>query len=135
MYDHLLVAVTLDPAKGMSRAFDVARALRSAEGRITALHVLEEVPSYVSQHLPQDFMKRHVVEERDIFDRMIAEEEGVSPVLINGHAGHSIVEYASEHDVDCIVVGSHRLELSDYLLGSTAARVVRHANCAVHVMR
>ena len=36
---------------------------------------------------------------------------------------------------DCIVIGSHKPGLIDYLLGSTAARVVRHAPCAVHVLR
>ncbi len=42
---------------------------------------------------------------------------------------------AVAHAVDCIVIGSHKPGLSDYLLGSTAARVVRHAPCAVHVYR
>ena len=38
-------------------------------------------------------------------------------------------------DIECIVMGSHKPGFSDYLLGSTAARVVRHAPCAVHVYR
>ena len=56
-------------------------------------------------------------------------------VVVYGHAGTSILEYAEEHGCDCIVIASHRPGLGDYLLGSTAARVVRHAACSVHVMR
>ena len=37
--------------------------------------------------------------------------------------------------VAAIVVGSHRPSFGDYLIGSTAARVVRHAQCTVVVER
>ncbi|WP_371932559.1 universal stress protein [Pararhizobium sp. IMCC21322] len=46
-----------------------------------------------------------------------------------------MVEYAESNGVDCIIIASHRPGLQDYFLGSTAARVVRHAHCAVHVIR
>lgn len=50
-------------------------------------------------------------------------------------AGRVITEYANKSDIDCVVIGSHKPGLRDYFLGSTAARVVRHAKCAVHVLR
>ena len=37
--------------------------------------------------------------------------------------------------VDLIIVASHRPGLQDYFLGSTAAKVVRHAKCSVLVIR
>lgn len=46
-----------------------------------------------------------------------------------------ILETAQEADVDLIVVGSHRPKMKDYLLGTNAGRVVRHANCSVLVAR
>jgi len=64
--------------------------------------------------------------------------EGVDNATLNiveGHSGRTILDYAENHQADCIVVASHRPGLQDYLLGSTAARVVRHASCAVHVVR
>ena len=36
---------------------------------------------------------------------------------------------------ELIVIGSHRPEMQDYLLGPTAAKVVRHAKCSVLVVR
>ena len=38
-------------------------------------------------------------------------------------------------EADLIVVGSHRPAMRDYLLGTNAARVVRHAHCSVLVAR
>jgi nucleotide-binding universal stress UspA family protein len=40
-----------------------------------------------------------------------------------------------EAEVDLVVVGSHRPTMKDYLLGTNAARVIRHARCSVLVPR
>ncbi len=53
-----------------------------------------------------------------------------------GRPAHSIVEYAEEHDVDHVVIGSHgRSGLSRVLLGSVAEMVVRRAPVPVTVAR
>ncbi|MEP3300223.1 MAG: universal stress protein, partial [Pseudoruegeria sp.] len=36
---------------------------------------------------------------------------------------------------DLIVIGAHRPDFKDYLLGPNAARVVRHSECSVYVVR
>ena len=46
-----------------------------------------------------------------------------------------ILGTAEEAEADLIVVGSHRPAMKDYLLGTNAARVVRHARCSVLVAR
>ena len=46
-----------------------------------------------------------------------------------------ILRAAEKLSVDLIVVSAHRPELQDYLLGSNAARIVRHANQSVFVVR
>ena len=46
-----------------------------------------------------------------------------------------ILAVAEEAEADLIVVGSHRPAMKDYLLGTNAARVVRHARCSVLVAR
>lgn len=53
-----------------------------------------------------------------------------------GRPSHAIVEYADEHDIDHIVLGSHgRDGLSRVLLGSVAETVVRRASVPVTVAR
>ena len=58
----------------------------------------------------------------------IVVEHGVSIYAV-------ILVTAQEAGVDLIVVGSHRPAMKDYLLGTNAGRVVRHANCSVLVAR
>ena len=53
-----------------------------------------------------------------------------------GRPARTIVEYAEEHDVDHIVVGSHGREgISRVLLGSVAETVVRRSSVPVTVAR
>ena len=46
-----------------------------------------------------------------------------------------ILGAAEEAQADLVIVGSHRPAMKDYLLGTNAARVVRHARCSVLVAR
>lgn len=135
MYKNILVAVALDHDRDSAEALNIAKALGEADAKITALHVMEEVPSYVAQYLPEGQLEGNVHElEARLKDELKA-HGGIEVAVVEGHAGHTIVDWASHHDIDCIVVASHRPGFQDYFLGSTAARVVRHAPCAVHVHR
>lgn len=66
---------------------------------------------------------------------MVKHVAGAKVVVIDGPTGRTITNWAEETGVDCIVMSSHRPVMSDILLGSTAAWVVRHAQCSVHVIR
>jgi nucleotide-binding universal stress UspA family protein len=55
---------------------------------------------------------------------------------IVGRPASGIVEYAEDHDIDLVVVGSHgRTGVSRLLLGSNAERVVRRSPVPVTVVR
>ncbi len=46
-----------------------------------------------------------------------------------------ILAHANKIGADLIVVASHKPYVGDYLLGTTAARIVRHASCSALVVR
>jgi nucleotide-binding universal stress UspA family protein len=46
-----------------------------------------------------------------------------------------ILRASRDAGADLIVMASHRPEMKDYLIGANAARVVRHADCSVLVVR
>lgn len=52
-----------------------------------------------------------------------------------GRPHQVITDVADAIGADLIVIGSHGFEGIDRLLGTTAARVVNHANCSVLVVR
>lgn len=136
MYKNILVPV--DPAHEEKQLAALAMARRLAEdasSEITAITVIEPVPSYMAGELPADVAKAWKERAMDTLRHLAGDRSEIKTVILHGRAGHEIVDYARQNDIDCIVIASHKPELSDYLLGSTAGRVVRHAPCSVHVMR
>lgn len=112
-----------------------AKVLSSPDGKVTVLHVKEKIPSYAISYIPADYEADLKVAIRDRLEGLAAQFENGAGVLIEGHSGQTILEWAEANQVDCIVIMSHRPGLQDYFLGSTAGRVVRHAQCSVHVIR
>ncbi len=135
MYNSILVAIALDHSRDNAKAFDVARLLANDSGKITAINVLEEIPAYVASQIPEDLLERRVAESKVELIAELGDASVMEAVVVRGHAGRTIVNYASDENVDCIVISSHRPGMQDYFLGSTAQRVVRHATCAVHIIR
>jgi universal stress protein F len=52
-----------------------------------------------------------------------------------GTPWEAICRIAKDEDVDLVVVGSHRYDVLDRVLGTTAAKVVNHADRSVLVVR
>lgn len=134
MYKNILVPIANDHDPRTQEALAVARLMADDGATLTALTVVEAIPEFIAQQLPQGQIdKTHGAVEAALKDEL--EGRGVNVVVVSGHSGRTILDWAGENHVDCIVMASHRPDLSDYFLGSTTARVVRHAQCAVHVLR
>ncbi len=135
MYKNILVPIALEHERDTGAAMNIAHRLLAEGGKIIALHVMEALPGYATQYLPEGHLENRHGEMMAALKAELGGVKDVTPVVVTGHAGRSITDYAEDHGIDCIVIASHRPGLQDYLLGSTAARVVRHAACAVHVIR
>lgn len=134
MYDHILIPVAPDHPGEYARASSTAQKLLAPKGRVSVLSVLEEIPAYVDTYVPPGQMEKNMAE---VSEKLKAEFKGdhVTTHVISGRSANAILDWAEGHGVDCIVVMSHRPGFSDYFIGSTAARVVRHAKCSVVVLR
>lgn len=135
MYKNILVAIALDHSPDSNKAIEVARLLSDDDATITALHVIEAIPAYVANEIPDEILSNRRPEAETELKAELGGLTDVKPLVVRGHAGRTIIDYAVASDIDCIVISSHRPGLQDYFLGSTAQRVVRHAPCAVHVLR
>jgi universal stress protein F len=123
MYSTIIVPTDFLDEEATIRSLTKAEKL-SDGGRIILLHVLEAVPYLVSM-------------TRETMDQWI-KKSGVDAEIEVRHDGssyHNIIESAKEHKADLILINSHTPRLQDYLLGSTASKVVRHAQCSVLVDR
>lgn len=135
MYTNILVPVVLDPEHPPTAALEVAQAISEPGARITLLHVIEELPGYATSYLAADFIEKSRAEVKGMLEKMAEGVKGGEPMVVTGHSARSILEWADTHGNDCIIVSSHKPGIQDYFLGGTAARVVRYAQCAVHVVR
>jgi nucleotide-binding universal stress UspA family protein len=135
MYKSILVPVAPDHERDIKAAIDLAEMLRDEGGKITLLSVIDMIPAYVMQQLPDDQMTKNVVSAKVKLQEDADGHKNTDIQVIVGHSANSILDFAEKNGTDCIIVASHRPGYQDYFLGSTAARVVRHATCAVHVLR
>ena len=135
MYSKILIPVMTGEGQEYQKSFKVAQSLASTETRFTLLHVMEPMPSFVEAEVHSDVLADAGKEVRLELYQMAISLANSEVRVISGRAGHSIVTYADQYGTDCIVIASHRPGLSNYFLGSTASRVVRHANCSVHIVR
>lgn len=134
MYQTILVAMALDHQVS-KKTLAFAQTICPADGKIFALHVLEEPQGTANARLREDLLSQGEEQASVLFKDKLADFPNVTPILAHGHASRTIIETAAKHGADCIVMGSHKPGIADYFIGSTASRVVRHAPCSVHVYR
>ncbi|MCC7319964.1 MAG: universal stress protein [Rubellimicrobium sp.] len=135
MYHNILIPLALATPDDSLRPVEAVRKLASPGARITFLHVVEDIPPQAAGFLPAQYVADVHRERLAELSRRVAGVEGAKVDVVEGNAGARILERAEADGVDCIVIASHRPGLRDWFLGSTAARVVRHAPCSVLVVR
>ena len=134
MYKAIVVPVDLAHADLGQKMQGMARAIGGKQCQISALYVMPDIPGYVAVELPSGLQQKQLVQARADL-KALADEFGADSAVLTGHAPMKILEHAEKTNADLIIIASHRPGLQDYFLGSTAARVVRHAQCAVLVDR
>jgi len=108
-------------------------------GELRLVNVQPVVPATFMEYVPADFDAEQEKQAKDALDAILA---GIdlpsgrkSAAARAGGIYHELLQEASDWNADLIVVGSHRPVMSDYLLGSNAKTIVRHAQCSVLVVR
>ena len=140
MTKNILVAVDLEDDALMTRILQAAGDIAGLhDAQITLVHVAANLPSDVRAHLPEDYekgMTEQVAGKLDTEVESLNLPEGRVHVSVRvGRVYRKIVEEAEKLGADLVIVGGHRPDVTDFLLGSNAARIVRHAKCSVYVVR
>lgn len=137
MYGRIIVAVDLEQIEQGRALLARAASFLDAGGEIRLLHVLEEVPGYIAAELPSDISERRRAEAAVELRAMIDPNEDVRIIheVRHGPASGQILQAAEDSGAELIMIASHKPGLRDYFIGSTAARVIRHAKCSVLVER
>ncbi len=135
MYKNILVPVSFEADRNAQGAMEIATALCAEDGAITCLHVMEQLPKYATEYLPEGHLDAAKADIMASLEALVDGVDNATTQVVEGHSSRTILAHAEHNDVDLIIIASHQPGMQDYLLGSTAAKVVRHAKCAVHVLR
>jgi nucleotide-binding universal stress UspA family protein len=141
MYKTILLAVDLNQDSSWAKALPMALGHCHAFG--AALHVMTVVPdmgmAIVGSFFPSDFEEKAVARATEELHALTAKHvpagTKVHHTVARGSIYREILSAAGQIGADLIIMSARRLELEDYLLGPNAARVVRHADCSVLVVR
>jgi len=136
MYKKIVVPVDMGQIERGEKILAKALALLDSGGEILLVNVVETVPSYITIDLPIDFIDVSVKDA----DVKLAELDArlgakARKIVRTGSPAREIMEVAEREGADLIIIASHRPDFSNYLIGATADRVVRHAKCSVLVDR
>lgn len=140
MANTILLPVDLNNLEATSRPLAEALRLLDEGGTI---HVLTVVPEFGYSQISGFFRDGYEKDLLRVAGQNLQEwaqtsvPDGIDlhPHVVHGSVYDMILRAADRLSVDSIVMGAHRPELSDYLLGPNAARVVRHAKQSVYVVR
>jgi nucleotide-binding universal stress UspA family protein len=140
MFEKILLAVdgSEHALRATRTAADLARAVNSSEFRIVIAY--DFIPSYLGEPNMQYAINARIADAKSILDNAIR-KVGEVPCevhteLIEGSEAEAIINVATTHNSDVIVMGSRgRGGLAGLLLGSTSQKVVAHAPCPVLIVK
>ncbi len=142
MTEHVLVAI--DGSQPGERALEYAFE-QFPEAEITVLTAiavpgttaLSDSAFSLAEDDLMDALRQQAEERLDVAAEVAAEYDiEIARVKKIGNPATAIIEYAEDHDIDHIVVGSHgRSGISRIVLGSVAEKVLRQAPAPVIVVR
>jgi nucleotide-binding universal stress UspA family protein len=141
MYRNVLVPIDLSDEHSWRKALPTAVALcQTFQARLHAIAVLPDFGlPIVGQFFPDGYEDKVRQQAARQLKALVAEQvpDGVPTrrIIAEGKIYLEILKAAQTIKADLIVMGSHHPELKDYLLGPNAAKVVRHADCSVMVVR
>lgn len=132
MYTKILLAIDhAEPAswkKALPLAVEEAR-LHGAE-----LHAVSVVPEILRlPNLPENYGAGALDYVREKLEDIVG--EGILVTTREGSIYREILKLAEELQVDLIMMASPKGTYPYYEIGPNAARVVRHANCSVQIVR
>ena len=134
MYKRILIALALDRGHA-PRAFEVARNLKAEGGKLIALHLIENLPTSAKIYISEEQEGKMEQTAKQGISGRIGKQKDAEAVVLRGSPGRTVTDYADEIGAELILAGSHKPGLTDICIGSTAARIMQHANSPVHILR
>ncbi len=141
MFKTVLLAVDVNDPNGSKRPAETALQLTKSEG--ATLHIMNVVPDFgmsiVGSFFTKDHNRQIMADAKAALESWVEGLDGVPKDAVlhvdQGTIYEQVLKEAAQIKADAIVVGAHKSQLKDYLIGPNAARIARHAQQSVFVVR
>jgi len=141
MYDNILFPVDLEHTVEAEKALKIAiEETRRSKAKLTVMTVapgfgMPIVASYFEKGAVKSALKEIARHLKRYVDDNIPDDIETRAIVNEGNPAELILKQAQNDNVDLIVIASHNSQIENLLLGSCAAKVVRHAHCTVTVVK
>ncbi|MCP4876262.1 MAG: universal stress protein [Gammaproteobacteria bacterium] len=141
MHNNILFPVDLEHTAEAEKALKIAigEAQRSA-AKMTVMTVAPGfgtplVASFFDEETVRNALKEVARHLKQYIADNVPDDIEVNAVVAEGNPAELILKQAQDDDIDLIVIASHNSQIENLLLGSCAAKVVRHSHCSVTVVK
>ena len=141
MYDNILFPVDLEHTVEAEKALKIAiEEARRSNAKLTVMTVapgfgMPIVASYFEKGAVKSALKEIARHLKQYVDDNIPDDIETRAIVVEGNPAELILKQAQNDNIDLIVIASHNSQIENLLLGSCAAKVVRHAHCTVTVVK
>ncbi|MBK0326634.1 universal stress protein [Rhodobacteraceae bacterium F11138] len=143
MTNSVLCAVDVSNADVDAKVLE--QAVRLADADDAQLDVITVVPDFgkslVSDFFEENFHEKAESEAGKQLRKLCvatvgdARNQKIRHIVATGSAYSEILHAAELAGTDLIVIGAHKPDIKDFVMGPNAARVARYARCSVFVVR
>ena len=141
MYNKILLPIDIEHIAESAKALKIAvEEAQRSKARLTVMTVAPGfgsplVASYFEKGAAQEALKEVARQLKQYVDDNIPEGVEVDAVVAEGNPAERILKQEQTDKIDLIVIASHNSQIENLLLGSCAAKVVRHSQCSVTVVK
>lgn len=142
-YSTVLCAIDINGNDHDENVLKAAKRIADLDG--AQLDVITVVPDFGALVVASYFQEHDIQTAKDgaqekvvaIAERVLGAKDNASVrhIVAVGSVYEEVLRAAEISGADLIVIGAHRPDFKDYLLGPNASRVVRHSDCSVLVVR
>ncbi len=141
MYKNILFPVDIEHIAEAKKALQVAiDEARRSGAKLTVMTVapgfgMPIVATFFDEQAVKKALKEVARHLRKYMDDNIPDDIKTDAIVMEGNPAELILKQANKIKTDLIIIASHNSQIENLLLGSCAAKVVRHSKCTVTVVK
>lgn len=143
MFKNIVIPIDLTDKQSIKAMIPVAvNFIQSFDAIINFIHIIPDFGmKIIEDYLPKNWSKDQKRKYEEQIQSLIEEyipydmKSKVNLYVNRGAVYDEVIQYANEIRADLIIVSAVRPQLRDYMLGSNASKIVRHAAISVLVVR